>query len=148
MKSVRSGELIALAGTICVILALTQPWYQTPSGNIDAWATFGPAVALLMLGALAGLWLALANLTERSAALPVAAAVWGTLIGFIAVIAAIVRVLERPEHASGLCVGSWLGLAGALAIFAGCWQSMRDERTGIYPPDATPPRPAPPRGAG
>ena len=61
------------------------------------------------------------TLTERSPAVPIGAAVWTTLLGLTATVAGIVRVLERPEHATRLCVGSWLALAGAVAIFAGAW---------------------------
>jgi uncharacterized membrane protein len=82
-------------------------------------------------------------MTERSTALPVASAVWGTLFGFIAVIAAIVRVLERPEHATSLCAGAWLALVGAVLMLVGSWQSLRDERGSLYEPAEPPPLPPP-----
>ncbi len=143
LRRLRLGELLALAGSICTIVALTLPWYENAQGKLSAWATFGPAVVLLMLAAAGGIALAVATVTERSTALPVAAAVWGTLLGFIGVIAALVRVLERPQHANMLCAGTWLGLIGALAVLAGCWQSIRDERTGLYPPADIEARPPP-----
>lgn len=139
----RVGELLALAGAACVILSLFLRWYETPTGSLDAWSTFGPAVVLLMLGAGAALVLVAATLTERSTALPVAAAVWTFAVGLMAVVAALVRVIERPDHATSLCAGAWLALAGALLILAGAWQSMRDERTSLYAPAAPPPRPPP-----
>jgi len=143
LRRLRSGELLALAGAICVIVALTLPWYEAAGRNLGAWATFGPAVALLMLSAVAGLALVVATVTERSTALPVAAAIWGTTLGFVGVVAAVVRVLERPENATALCAGAWLGLIGAVALLAGSWQSMRDERTGCYPPADIEARPPP-----
>lgn len=143
LRRLRSGELIALAGAICLIVALTLPWYENAQGKLGAWATFGPAVVLLIICAGAALLLALATVTERTTALPVAAAIWSTLFGFLGSIAAIVRLLERPEHATELCAGSWLALIGALAVLIGSWQSLRDERTSMYPPDTTQPRPAP-----
>jgi hypothetical protein len=143
LRRLRAGELLALVGAICVIVALTLPWYENGEGKLSAWATFGPAVALLMLATAGALALAVATVAERSTALPVAAAVWGATLGFIGVIAAIVRVLERPQHATILCAGAWLALAGALAILAGSWQSMRDERTERYPPADVQARPPP-----
>lgn len=134
---------MALIGAICAIVSLSLRWYETPEGNLSAWATFGPAVVLLMLAALAGLALAAVTVAERSTALPVAAAVWCTLFGFFGVIAAVVRLLERPHHASALCAGAWLAFAGALLILAGAWQSMRDERTDRYPPPSPRPRDLP-----
>jgi Na+-transporting NADH:ubiquinone oxidoreductase subunit NqrE len=143
LSRLRLGELIALAGAVCVIVALTLPWYENSSGKLSAWATFGPAVVLIMLAALIALVLVVATVTERSTALPVASAVWSTLFSFIGVIAAIVRVLERPQDASSLCAGAWLALAGTVLILAGSWLSMRDERTGLYPPATPEPRKPP-----
>jgi hypothetical protein len=143
LKRVRGGELLALAGAVLVIVSLLEPWYESPTGTLDAWGTFGPAVVLLMLAAAIALALVGATVTERSTAVPVAAAVWGVLFGLVAVIAAVVRLLERPDHATSLCVGGWLALAGALAILGGSWQSLRDERGSLYEPAAPPPRPPP-----
>jgi drug/metabolite transporter (DMT)-like permease len=143
LRRLRLGELLALAGAICVIISLLLPWYEGASGSLSIWDTFGLAAALLIAAAVAALALAATTLTERSTALPVAAAVWSTLFAIAAVIAAVVRLLERPDHASSLCAGAWLAFAGALAMLAGSWQSMRDERTGSYPP-AEPPRRQPP----
>jgi hypothetical protein len=143
LRRIRLGELIALLGAVCVAVSLLMSWYQSPSGNLDAWQTFGPAVVLLMLACAAALFLFISTLTERSSALPVAGAVWATFLGMIAVISAVVRVLERPHGATSLCAGAWLALIGALAILIGAWQSMRDERTSMFKaPDIEPRRPA------
>jgi len=144
LRRMRTGELTALIGAVAAIVSLTLRWYETPGGSLTAWDTFGVAVVVLMLSALAALLLVFATVTERSTALPVAAAVWSTALGIAGVIAAIVRVLERPDAASVLCAGAWLALAGAILILAGSWQSMRDERTGLYPPATPEPREPPP----
>lgn len=143
MRRLRLGELLALVGAVCVIVSLWQPWYENAAGKLDAWDTFGPAVALLIAAAAAALMLVVSTITERSTALPVAAGVWSTLLAIIAVIAAIVRVLERPEHATRLCAGAWLALAGAILMLIGSWQSMRDERPSLYGPAEPPPLPPP-----
>jgi len=140
LTRLRSGELIALVGAILVIVALTRPWYENAEAVLSAWSTFGPAVVLIVIAALSALVLALTTITERSTAFPVASAVWSVLFGLIGVIAAIVRVLERPDSATSLCAGAWLALAGTILIFAGSWQSMRDERTSLYPPANPEPR--------
>jgi hypothetical protein len=151
LRRLRLGELLALAGAICVIVSLFLPWYESSLGKLSAWDTFGPALVLLIAAAAAALGLVLSTMTERSTALPVAAAVWSTLFGIVAVIAAVVRVLERPEHATRLCAGAWLALAGAILMLAGSWQSMRDERGSMYEPAEPPPLPPPdphPNGTG
>jgi hypothetical protein len=143
LSRLRIGELAALLGAGCVIVSLTMNWYQTPEGNLSAWATFGPAVVLLMLAALAALVLVVATVSERSTAFPVATAVWSTFFGAVGAVAAVVRLLERPHHASALCAGAWLAFVGALLILGGSWQSMRDERTSRYPPATPKPRERP-----
>ncbi len=140
LARLRSGELLALVGAILAILALTRPWYESAGMLLSAWSTFGPAVVLIMIAALAALALVLTTIAERTTAFPVAAAVWSTLLGLIGTIAAIVRVLERPDGATALCAGAWLALAGTVLILAGSWQSMRDERTSRYPPASPEPR--------
>jgi hypothetical protein len=143
LKRLRSGELLALAGAVCMLVSLFEPSYESASGRLDAWDTFGPTVLLLLAAAGAALWLCLSTLTERSVAMPVAAAVWSVLLGLLAVVSAVVRLLERPDHATSLGAGAWLALAGALAILAGGWQSLRDERTASYSPATPEPRPGP-----
>jgi len=148
MSKVRTGELLALAGAICVIVSLFVPYYETPApGTLTVWDTFGPAAALLLAAAAAGLCLFATTLTERSTALPVAAAVWAVPVGLAGAIAAMVRLLERPEHSSGVCAGAWLALAGTLLILVGAWQAMRDERRSAYRPADPEPQPHP-NGAG
>jgi hypothetical protein len=143
LGKVRGGELLALAGALLVVVSLLLRWYEGPSGTLDAWDTFGPAVALLLAAAAGAVWLFASALAERSSALPVAAAVWCVPLGFAATISAIVRLLERPDDATRLCGAGWVALAGALAILAGAWQSLRDERGSLYPPASPRVRPRP-----
>jgi hypothetical protein len=141
---VRAGELIALAGAACTIVALLVPYYEAPvTGTLTVWDTFGPAAALLLAATAAGLCLFATALTERSTALPVAAAVWTVPLGLAGVISAIVRLFERPDHATALCAGAWLALAGTLLILIGAWQAIHDERRSRYTPATPEPRPRP-----
>ncbi len=143
LRRLRVGELVALVGVACVIAALTRPWYESPIGNLDVWDTFGPGPVLIMTAACAALAMVVSALTERAAALPVAIAVWCVPLALIAVIAAVVRVAERPDHASGLCAGAWLALVGSVLMLIGAWLALRDERPSLYPPADPQPRPRP-----
>jgi hypothetical protein len=140
LRRLHPGELLAAAGAVCLIVALALPWYENAEGKLSVWSTFGPAVVLLILATIAALLLFFATLAERSPGLPVAAGVWSVLFALIAVLAAIVRVLERPDHASTLCAGAWLALVGAVAMLAGSWWSISDERTSLYEPATPEPR--------
>lgn len=143
LRQLRSGELTAVAGSTCVIVSLFVRWYEAPGGNLDLWDTFGPAAVLLLAMLCAALAMIVSAVTERTTALPVATAVWCVPLGLIGTIAAIVRVLERPDHATAVCAGAWLALAGAALILAGAWLALRDERPSLYPPARPEPRPRP-----
>ncbi len=143
VRRLRVGELLALAGAVCVIVSLFLTWYENAAGKLTAWATFGPGVALLIAAAAAALALFVSALTERSPALPVSIGIWSTLLAIAAVVAAIVRVLERPQDATRLCAGAWVALGGAALMLVGSWQAMRDERTSLYPRPQSARRPPP-----
>jgi hypothetical protein len=144
LRRLRAGELVVLAGVICLAVSLVEPWYEGAiSGQLDAWDTFGAGMALLLAALCAGLAVVVSAIGERNPGLPVTVAVWSVLLGLIGVIAAVVRVLERPDHSSSLCIGAWLALAGAVAILAGSWLVLDDERPGSYRPAVPLPRPRP-----
>jgi len=143
LRRLRVGELLALAGSACVIVSLLEPWYESPIGQLDAWDTFGPGVVLILAAVCAALAMVVSALSERSAALPVATAVWCVPLGLMAVIAAVVRVLERPDHAGSLCAGAWLALVGSGLILIGGWLALRDERPALYERATPEPRPRP-----
>jgi hypothetical protein len=144
VRRLRAGELLALLGATLVIVSLFLPWYGGSTlGTLSAWDTFGAALVLLIAAACAALAVVASALTERSTALPVSAAVWSVVLGLIGLIAAVVRVLERPDHATSLCAGAWLALVGAASIPLGAWLALRDEHASLYGPPAPPPRPPP-----
>jgi uncharacterized membrane protein HdeD (DUF308 family) len=142
-RQLRLGELLALAGAICAIVSLFVRSYEGPIGTLDAWNTFGPAVVLLLAAIAGALAMVVSAVTERSTALPVSTAVWSVLLGLLAVIASLVRVFERPDHATEACIGVWLALAGSIAILLGAWLALRDERPSLYEPAQPQPRPRP-----
>ena len=97
-------------------------------GNLDFWDTFGGAAVLMLASPGAALRDGRSRrcssaTAPRCRSRPPCGA---SSIGLVGAIAAIVRMLERPEHATGLCAGAWLGLAGALLILIGAWH--RDAR--------------------
>jgi hypothetical protein len=143
LARVRAGELLALAGAVCVSVSLFVRNYEAPRAALDAWSTFGVGVALLLLAAVAAIALFALTVFERSPALPVAAEVIGVTLGLVATIAALVRALARPDGATMACAGVWLALAGAVAILVGAWLSLHDERGSRYSPAMPPPRPLP-----
>lgn len=143
LRQLRVGETVALLGAIAAIVSLFVRDYYGPAGSLDAWNTFGPGVVLLLAAVCAALAMVLSAVTERSPALPVSTAVWCVLLGFVATIAALVRALERPDHATEVCYGAWLALTGAVLILLGAWLVLRDERPSLYTPARPEPRARP-----
>ena len=144
LGKVRAGELLALLGAACVVVSLLLAWYEgSRVGTLDAWDTFGAGVVLLLAAAAIAIALFAATLLERGSAIPVALEVTAVPLALAALVAALVRLLERPQGASGVCAGAWLALAGAAAILAGAWLAMRDERRSLYRPADPDPRPRP-----
>ena len=58
LRRLRRGELITLIGVVLIVVSLFVPTYDSPSGQLTAWDTFGAAVALELAGMFAGLALA------------------------------------------------------------------------------------------
>jgi hypothetical protein len=127
MRRLRPGEWLAGAGGIALVATV--------------WA--GPIVlaVLLCCAAVPALALPVAQATRRSPALPIALGVLTTTAGFVAVVLALVRVLDEPG------AGTWIGLGGALAALAGGWLSMRAEHVPGEVAPHVPRRPAPPPAA-
>src|SRR5258708_880062 len=109
MRRLRPGEWLAAAGGLALLAVMWAPWY----GDANAWTSFAVIDLVLALAALLGIAIAVLQATRRSSALPVFADVIGTVIGFVALVALVVRVIDAPgERAWGL----FAGFASCLAV--------------------------------
>lgn len=133
MKALRGGELLAGAAAIGLLAALFLDW----SAGRDGWSALGwLMVVLLVLAALAALWLVLAT-ARRRVTQSVSAGVVTTPVGALVFLVLLVRVLVLGD----LEAGAWIGLLFAALIPAGAWWSMADERTGAAESRYVPPAP-------
>ena len=119
MRRLRAGEWLAAAGGVALLVALVT-WDDGPG-----------VVIVVLLAALAGLALLLAVLqaTGASQARPVGAGVLTAALGPIGVL----LVLFSLGGGTAL-----LALAGAVAITAGGWLSIRAEHVPGLPPGPEP----------
>jgi hypothetical protein len=143
LRRLRSGELLALAGAVALAVLSFLPWYRSATGHLTAWDVFGVTDVLIVIAIFPALALAAASVAERSPALPVALEVWTSVLALPACAAIAIRLLDKPDHATSLRPASWLSLIAALAVFAGGWQSLRDEHGDLYVPVDPEPRPIP-----
>jgi hypothetical protein len=157
LSRLRTGELIAAAGGVALLVVLFLDWYaaggttEVSGRNIEisvgfsAWEAFGITDILLALAALTAIGLAVLTAIRRSPALPVAASVITTTVGALAALLVLYRILNQPGPNEFIEVKlpAFLGFLCVLAIAAGGWRSMRDEQWPDAPVE-TDVRPAPP----
>jgi hypothetical protein len=160
----RAGELLAGLGALVLAVSLVLPWYDVaaPGAHETGLRALGWfAVLVLVLTVLAGLGLVLATLRERSPARPLAIGVLAVPVALLAILVVVVRLIAQPglgvdasDAEVALRWPAWAGLAGALAVLAGAWRSLADERTDTAEARAQTeralsvrgePRPVPPR---
>ncbi len=157
MTRPRTGEMVAAAAGVALLVVMFLDWYRTggapgvaPAG-LSAWQAFGALDVILALIAVLAIAPAVLSATRRSPAMPIAASVVVAALGIFATLAILYRILNQPGPndlvESGL--GAFLGFVSVLAIAAGSWSASTDEDVPPTPRDlaAVETRPAPPAGA-
>jgi hypothetical protein len=149
LRRLRSGEWLAAAGGVVLLVSLFLPWYGAvlPIVREDARTGFEALSAidvLLVLAGLLGIALAALQATQDSPAKPVGAGVLCVPGGLLATLLVAFRLIDTPADAWAVREGAWLALAATVAIVAGGWLSIRTERVRGLPPGPEPePRPSP-----
>jgi hypothetical protein len=158
LRRLRAGEWIAGVSGAALVVALFLPWYgaKGTSATATAWEALAVNDAILLLIALFAVALWAAAATQRTAAVPVALASLTALLGLVATILVVVRLVWEPVLGGGIVdgsggttreVGIWLALAASFGIFLGAFRAMGDERTPgevapkIEPTPLSPPEP-------
>ncbi len=138
----RGGEIVAGAGALLLLVALSLRWYAGTGGagpTATGWGGLGwLALVPVVLAIASALVLVVATLTERdSAAIPVAAGVATVPLALLAIAVIAGRLLAEPGLGQGLTdaqvkveLPAFGGLVGAAAILVGSWIAIGDERTG------------------
>lgn len=157
----RIGEWVAAFAAVALVGVTRVNWYLdagrqeisdgivTTGANLTAWEAFTVTDLLLGLLAVAGFAVAMLCATRRSPALPVASAVLTIGLGVVVSLLVLYRLFDQPgpDDDVEVLTGAWLGLVAALAVTAGAWIVLADERTGASEPPDVPARPAPPATA-
>ena len=118
-----------IAGLLSLVL-LWAPWYGVSDGTIDAWQAFGLLDLLIVLTALLAIALLIVTATRDTPELPVAMDVLCATLASITALAVIVRLIDVPhsDFTTGREWGVVAGTVVAIAVAAGAWAAMRDER--------------------
>jgi len=128
LRRLRAGEWIAGISGLVLLVALFLPWYGDDAGSRTGWQSLGALDVVLAVVALAALAIPVVTAVQRAPAVPLAHESLTVLVGLLALVLVLIRVLNMPDWAAEREWGLWLGLAGTLGIVVGGLTAMRDER--------------------
>src|SRR5215207_11638714 len=128
LRRLRAGEWIAGISGLVLLVALFLPWYGDDVGSRTGWQSLGALDVVLGVVALAALAIPVVTAVQRAPAVPLAHESLTVLVGLLALVLVLIRVLNMPDWAAEREWGLWLGLAGTLGIVVGGLTAMRDER--------------------
>ncbi|HEX6457658.1 MAG TPA: hypothetical protein VF032_01970 [Thermoleophilaceae bacterium] len=145
LRRLRASDWLAGVAGAALIGLLWAPWYQGSEGayfsrapgrvgyTLNAWQSMAVNDVIFCIAGLLGIWLLIATATSSTQAMPIAATVFASLIGLLASVLAVVRLIWPPDLGpgpTGRAAGVWLGAAAAIGLTASALVSMRDERRG------------------
>jgi len=148
MRRLRAGEWLAAVGAVALLVSLLLPWYAVDTATLNGFESFSVIDVLLVLLVLLALALVVLQATRDSPAGPVGAAVLTATFGILCALLVLYRLINQPGSNELVEVrpGAWLGLAATVAIAAGGWLALANERVRGVPPGPEPEeRPTPPR---
>jgi len=127
LRRLRAGEWIVALSGVSLFVSLFLPWFD---GGRSAWEALGATDLLLTVIAATTLGLVVVTATHRVPAVPIALEAIVTVLGVVAVVLILVRVLSPG---GGREWGLWLALAAAVGLTAGAWTGVRDDRMAAAP---------------
>ena len=128
LRRLRSGEALAGAGAVALLVVMFLGWF---SGE-TAWESMAIARVVLVALALCGLTIVVLTVTSRTVAMACSAAAITVGVGALALALVVYRVVVNepgPNAVVTVDAGAYLGLLCVLAVIAGAWRTLADERT-------------------
>jgi hypothetical protein len=101
--------------------------------DLNAWQAMAVNDVIFLIAGLLGIWIVVATATQSTAAVPIAADVFAAIIGLVASVLALIRLIWPPDLGPGptdRAIGVWLGTAAVIAMTVAALLSMRGERRG------------------
>jgi hypothetical protein len=101
--------------------------------DVNAWQAMAVNDVIFLIAGLLGIWVVVSTATHSTAAVPIAADVFAALIGMVASVLAIIRLIWPPDLGPGSTdrgAGVWLGTFAVLGMTLAALLSMRSERRG------------------
>jgi hypothetical protein len=143
LSRLRRGEIVAgISGVVLLLSLFVTDWYGTKgpisptaallgaTTSFNGWHSLSNVRWLVLATALVAIALAYFQATRRSPAIPVCLSVILSVLGLLAVLFLIYRVLINvpgPDSVINRKAGAYLGLLSSIAVFYGGFASMRQE---------------------
>ena len=146
LRRLRTGEWLAAASAVVLLVTLFLPWYEAPGGGeLSAWEAFAILDVVLVLVAVAALALWVLTTNQKAVAVPLALNALLAPIALVVLLFVLMRLANLPLDDGGRLLGAWLGTLAMLLLTVGTFVALRDERLSKdgKPTDVTG-RPAPP----
>jgi hypothetical protein len=169
MDNLRTGEKIAGAAGVALLIIMFLSWWGTPDtieveglgevstggfgGDANAWEAADFLDLIWALTALVAIGLAATAATASQVNLPVALSAVTAGLGILSVVTILFRLLDTPYDLDRK-YGVFLGLIAAAGIAYGGWRAMEEEGTSFGEQadrlggDSAPPPPPPPASQG
>jgi hypothetical protein len=151
LRRVRASDWAAGLFGAALIGLLWAPWYRTALEGVhfnrsvnagpvtvyfdrvtlNAWQSMAVNDVIFLIAGLLGIWVLVATATQSTGAVPIAADVFASLVGLIASVLALIRLIWPPDLGPGptdRAVGVWLGAAATIAMRLAALASMHSER--------------------
>lgn len=127
-RRLRSGELLSAAGAIGLAVVLFADWFGGESG----WSTLTVGRVLLGLTIALALTFVVITLSARAVSMATSSATVTVGFGTLTLLYLLVRVgIDEPGVNALVSVdtGAYLAVLCVVAIIAGAWRALADERT-------------------
>jgi hypothetical protein len=145
---VRPSDWAAGLFGAALIGLLWAPWYRAyvgfftsapvpPHPTFNAWQAMSVNDVIFLIAGLLGVWVVVTTATQSTSAVPIAADVFAALVGLVACVLAIVRLIWPPDLGPGptdRAIGAWLGPVAVIGMTVSALISLRSERRGESPP--------------
>ncbi len=128
-RQLRSGELLSTAGAIGLALVLFADWF----GGRSAWSTLTVGRVLLGLTIALALTFVLITLSARAVSMATSSATVTIGFGTLTLLYLLIRVgIDEPGVNADVSIdaGAYVGVLCVVAIIAGAWRALADERKG------------------
>ena len=127
LRRVRTWEWLTGLGGVVLLVSLFLPWYSLAGDAATGWEAFSVVDVLLAIAALGAIGLPIIAATQRAPAVPQSwssSLIWVLLV---AVVLAIVRLINPPADDVSRDAGVWIAAITTLVLAGTDIKSMRDK---------------------